>query len=669
MIGRNLTWCVGAVVLSATSAAAAITFVTPSTSTPVPIPTFLTSADFNRDGRADVALSSTQSNKVSVLLGSRAGTLTSNITYDLGKQLGSLAAADINGDGNADIAIADRRGPGVHILVGVGNGTFAQPVFVSAGRTPAAVAILDLDNANGADLIVVDEAEDRVLILMNSGRTPLGFTAGGQFAVGQGPESVLLADFNGDGHADIATLNTASNQVRNASVLLFDRITDGLPVFHLVANFGTNDSPSDLTAENFGGDDSIDLAMLNSPGGGLNGSIDVLVGQGNGLLTTGPSLTIPCPVFTGEITCRGRAFAAADFDGDDVLDLAITQTDPRAASSEDWLALYGGIGDGLYAPGPVLGTDPVPSVVTIADVTGDGSPDIIVGSERARTIEVFVNTSAGTIADRLPGQACDTDTQCTTGFCRDTVCCRTECGEGERCNLPTQLGTCTPHGQQRPRGDRCDNGLQCESGFCVDQVCCIAGTCPIGARCDIPTSAGLCTVPADDGHECERTQHCRSGFCIDSLCCNEGCPDGRCDAPGREGTCTGNLTDGEICSANAQCTSGVCDAAALVCCAERCSQSQRCTSDGATCIQDNTPTPTSSAAPSPTITPTSPPRCAGDCDDSQTVAVSELVTGVTIALGRTAIDTCTAFDTSGDDRVSVNELVAAVGSALRGCGS
>ena len=59
--------------------------------------------------------------------------------------------------------------------------------------------------------------------------------------------------------------------------------------------------------------------------------------------------------------------------------------------------------------------------------------------------------------------------------------------------------------------------------------------------------------------------------------------------------------------------------------------------------------------------------CAGDCSGDGTVTIDELVTGVSIALGGTSLDTCTAFDTNGDGIVTVDELVAAVNAALGGC--
>ena len=58
--------------------------------------------------------------------------------------------------------------------------------------------------------------------------------------------------------------------------------------------------------------------------------------------------------------------------------------------------------------------------------------------------------------------------------------------------------------------------------------------------------------------------------------------------------------------------------------------------------------------------------CAGDCDGGGTVTIDELVHGVALALGATAVP-CAAFDTSGDGQVDIAELIAAVGTALSGC--
>ena len=60
-------------------------------------------------------------------------------------------------------------------------------------------------------------------------------------------------------------------------------------------------------------------------------------------------------------------------------------------------------------------------------------------------------------------------------------------------------------------------------------------------------------------------------------------------------------------------------------------------------------------------------QCVGDCSGDGTVAINELITGVNIALGSAALDTCPAFDADADGGVAINELIAAVGALLNGC--
>jgi hypothetical protein len=80
-----------------------------------------------------------------------------------------------------------------------------------------------------------------------------------------------------------------------------------------------------------------------------------------------------------------------------------------------------------------------------------------------------------------------------------------------------------------------------------------------------------------------------------------------------------------------------------------------------------TATETETAA-TPTATASQPPpACVGDCDGNGTVIISELIIGVNIALDRSNVAVCRAFDTTGDGRVTINELVAAVGNALGSC--
>ncbi len=78
-----------------------------------------------------------------------------------------------------------------------------------------------------------------------------------------------------------------------------------------------------------------------------------------------------------------------------------------------------------------------------------------------------------------------------------------------------------------------------------------------------------------------------------------------------------------------------------------------------------TNTPTETETPLPAATPT--PPCPGDCDESGRVSIDDLVRCVAISLEDQAVETCPAADGNGDQIVTVDELITAVNSALRGC--
>ncbi len=59
--------------------------------------------------------------------------------------------------------------------------------------------------------------------------------------------------------------------------------------------------------------------------------------------------------------------------------------------------------------------------------------------------------------------------------------------------------------------------------------------------------------------------------------------------------------------------------------------------------------------------------CIGDCDDSNTVTIDNLLTLVNIALGTAAISECAAGDRNQDNAISVDEILAAVNNALSTC--
>ncbi|MEW5850860.1 MAG: hypothetical protein AB2A00_18890 [Myxococcota bacterium] len=134
---------------------------------------------------------------------------------------------------------------------------------------------------------------------------------------------------------------------------------------------------------------------------------------------------------------------------------------------------------------------------------------------------------------RNVGEACRADDECGTGFCKNRVCCRTECGVEQSCALDGFEGTCL---DRRP-GDRCARDVNCPSGVCRERMCCDRA-CDGTESCTLPRAPGLCTT-RELGDPCASDAECQSGACVDGVCCNERCGTCRtCNAPGSAGVCT-----------------------------------------------------------------------------------------------------------------------------------
>ncbi len=100
----------------------------------------MATANFNGDGKPDLAITSTQGGGVFVLLGNGDGTFQTAVGYAAsGSQ--SVIVADFNGDGKLDLAVGGNE---VSVLLGNGDGTFEQ-ASNSPGTAPLAAADFNLD--------------------------------------------------------------------------------------------------------------------------------------------------------------------------------------------------------------------------------------------------------------------------------------------------------------------------------------------------------------------------------------------------------------------------------------------------------------------------------------------------------------------------------------------
>ena len=179
----------------------------------------VTAADFNNDGKVDLAVAATVANQVLVFLGRGDGTFQSPTIYNTGTSFtNNVNAADFNGDGNVDLAVGTEQG--VLFYPGKGDGTFQAPILTAmpfsivqastvllAGSKPG-LTVLGNDKASVFILPSNSDGTFRVPIPEEATFYPRGYAAG---------------DFNRDGSTDLilfSAANTTLASPQTASVLL-----------------------------------------------------------------------------------------------------------------------------------------------------------------------------------------------------------------------------------------------------------------------------------------------------------------------------------------------------------------------------------------------------------------------------------------------------------------
>ncbi len=212
-------------------------------------------ADFNHDGLIDMAIGSTFSDNVSVLMGNTTTIFDNEVSYQTGLGVRGLAIADLNGDGWDDIATANRAASTISILINDGSGVFEPPVNIDTGFDgETSIAAVDLNGDGFADLLVATHNSNKLVSLLNDG---LGnFTVSDSVSVGDGPWMLAIGDVNGDGNVDIAIANRFTDDITIVR-------TDGSGGLQFDSNYIVGDFPVAIDLGDIDGDGDLDFISSN----------------------------------------------------------------------------------------------------------------------------------------------------------------------------------------------------------------------------------------------------------------------------------------------------------------------------------------------------------------------------------------------------------------------
>ena len=187
-------------------------------------------ADFDGDGKPDIATADLAIDSIAVVRNnSTAGTIVSGsfsapVKYQVGNGPISIDAADLDGDGRQDIIVSNDSATSISVLRNATTGagaftstSFAPKVDFTTGTTPAEVKCADIDGDGKPDILVVNSGANTLSVFHNTTTTGAisssSFSTKVDFATGTTPESIAIADMNGDGKVDVLVSNNGSGSI------------------------------------------------------------------------------------------------------------------------------------------------------------------------------------------------------------------------------------------------------------------------------------------------------------------------------------------------------------------------------------------------------------------------------------------------------------------------
>lgn len=362
--------------------------------------------DLNGDGKPDIVIANWCMNNtapcpqssVGVLLGNGDGTFGTTHAYGSGGVYADgVAVADLNGDGIPDIVVVNcgnalsnhciGAGGNLGILFGNGDGTF-QPVVSfplgggGYGAIDVAIADVNLDGSN--DIIVAGDCASGGCggVLLGKGDG----TFRPEIPFGSGgliAFSIAVGDVNGDGKPDAVVGNQCATQACQTSTIGV-ALGNGDGTFQTAVAYNSGGLyPDGVEIADLRGNGKADIIVANSSTSVTvnQGDVGVLLGNGDGTFQ---------PVVAYAASEFGAAdIKVADVNGDgepDVIVVNCSATSGNCTGGGGDVGVLLGNGDGTlqqvvtFSPG-----EPSPFGVAVVDVNGDSKPDIIVASCAANT--------------------------------------------------------------------------------------------------------------------------------------------------------------------------------------------------------------------------------------------------------------------------------------------
>lgn len=207
----------------------------------------------------------------------------------------SIASGNFRGNGKTDLVFANPKLSVLSIFYGNGDGTFTPGPQIATSPQPTYVATGDVNNDGLDDIVVSYALGDQIKVFLNNGSG--NFTEAGTYPVGTFPNAIAVGDLSNNGFQDIAVANVMSNEV---SVLL-NRGAASPGTFQNPVNYAVSNAPVSLTLGDFNGTGGLDIATANE----ASSTVSLLLNNGDGTFQRAPDQKVgsaPISITSGRYT-------------------------------------------------------------------------------------------------------------------------------------------------------------------------------------------------------------------------------------------------------------------------------------------------------------------------------------------------------------------------------